>query len=149
MKENIIFEPIGMSSSLVWMIIGLCVMLALLGYAWAKKHKILTMLGGFGVLIMVGSVFFTWLSSQKTTDVQITTTSIESMHGTIKFEDINKVYIEEAVQKNGNNNGNAKDRLLIVEPIRGISLIALPEQTFDIDSIKKVIDTRYKIWKEK
>lgn len=150
MTENIVFEPIGMASSLIWMLIGLGVMLILMGYSWSKKYNILMMLGGFGTLIMLGSVFFTWLSLEKTIDVQVTATSIQSMHGTIDFDNINKVYIEEAVQSEGKDKGEKpKDRLLIVEPIKGNSLIALPEQTFDIDSIKKVIDTRYKAWKEK
>ena len=150
MNDPIVFQPLQTTATTLWLIGILVVCASILIYSLIKKHKILTLLSGLGVLILLGSTVFNWLSDQRTTEVTVLDNTIETMYGAVHFRDIQNVYIQEDVKSplTGEKTKANTSRYLVIESSKREFPMVLPEATFQIDSIKKVLDNRYKNWLE-
>lgn len=148
MTDPIFFDPTTSSSTFMWLVALLILSIGVLVIAVIRNYKVLSTVSGLTTLILAGSLLFTWLSEQRTTRIEITDNAIHSMYGSIDFKDINKVYIEESVQSEIEQQLNEQlDRTLVIEALDNEQIIVLPGKTFEIDEIKKEIDKRYRDWK--
>lgn len=150
MNETSIFYPQEADSGTYWLIGITMVCVAVLVYAIFYKKQILSMIMGLSVLILAGSTVFSWVSTQQTSEVIISSNSIETMYGKIAFSDISKVYIEETVQSEMDKQlQKARNRYLVIEKRGSGYPTALPDGVFQVDSIKMTLDMKYRSWKEK
>jgi hypothetical protein len=145
MNETMIFYPEQTSSGTFWLIGLTLFCVAVLVYSIIYKHKTLSMIMGLSVLILGGSTVFNWISTQRTSEVIISKNSIETMYGEVSFSEISKVYIEETIE--GELLVKPKNRYLVIEKIGKGYPTALPGGVYPIDSIRSVLNERYRAWK--
>jgi hypothetical protein len=146
MNETMIFYPDEASSGTFWLIGLTLFCVAVLVYSFINKHKTLSMIMGLSVLILAGSTVFNWISTQRTSEVIISKNSIETMYGKVSFSEISKVYIEETIE--GELLVKPKNRYLVIEKIGKGYPTALPDGVYPIDSIRSVLNERYRAWKK-
>lgn len=146
MSEPMIFYPDQTSSGTFWLIGITLVCAAVLIYSIVYKHKTLSLIMALSVLILAGSTVFNWIGTRQTSEVIISKNSIETMYGKVDFSEISKVYIEETIE--GELLVKPKNRYLVIEKIGKGYPTALPDGVYQIDSIRRVLDMKYRIWKK-
>ena len=146
--ENIVFEPTENLAEYISLVIALAICIIILIVSFFKKYKVLPMVTGLATLILIGSIYMTWLADNKTMSLTIKENKISQKNRDIRFDDIKIVRIEERNKPSLNPDAkNNKERFLIIDIVNNKPIV-LPETIFPIDSMKSSIDRRYRAWKE-
>ena len=146
--ENIVFEPTENLAEYISLAIALAICIIILIVSFFKKYKVLPMVTGLATLILIGSIYMTWLADNKTMSLTIKENKISQKNRDIRFDDIKIVRIEERNKPSLNPDAkNNKERFLIIDIVNNKPIV-LPETIFPIDSMKSSIHRRYRAWKE-
>lgn len=143
------FSP-APSSETIWLLV--LSVLALVGvfFAFRYRNKGFSMMLFFVAVILGGSTVFSYLTQQRTGQVEIHADHLTTIYGDVPFESIRTVRIEYGKPSTGMMPQviTDQDRYLVIEMFGVERLTALPAQTYPIDSIKKAIDQSYAAWKQ-
>lgn len=144
----LVFSP-APSSETIWLLV--LSILALIGMVVTFKYRLkgVSVVAFFIAVILGGSTVFSYLSQQRTGQVEVYPDRVKTMYGSVPFASIRNVAIKYGKPSTGMMPQvvTDEDRYLVIEMFGNERLTALPAQTYPIDSIKAAIDRSYATWK--
>lgn len=145
--EEQLFESNSSDQYLLSIICGL-IALACAGFIFylsrqpqKRETPIYQLLLGFGIMIALGTAFFSWLSTTKLDTVKITAQGIELPEGKVKWNKIDRAYLhfDQQLQPfSGLPKGDTTRFLMIIERGSGKTHV-LSEEDYEIEKIGEAI----------
>lgn len=144
----ILFYP-ATSSETIWLAVFSILAVVAVVLALRYRNKGLSMMLIFVAVILGGSTVFSYLTEQRTGQVEVYPDRLKTMYGHIPFETIKTVRVAYGKPSTGMMPQviTDQDRYLVIEMFGNERLTALPALVYPIDSIKAAIDRNYAAWK--